>query len=401
MLLICFMLSCNKNPEVLPVFKSVWDEDVYFFGKNLEEQHKDLFHQMPRTIFTNAITQLRSEVDSLDKSAIITELMRILAQVGDAHTSIDWSLSFNHFPIEFSYFEDGVFISKISIEQSAYLMEEITGLNGISLAKLEQLIRPVLTHENESQFYNNFPTYLGLNQLLVALKVIDKDAPLTVELANGGSLVVDNKGNNPNLRSILDLVAKPLYLKKIDNYYWSTFLEKENLFYLQYNQCQEKANQRFEQFTEAVMNQLDEQNKDLKLVVDLRNNGGGNSNIAKPLIEALTTRVNNNTLLSKNIYVVIGKQTFSSAVLNTIQLEEALNPVLIGEPTGGKPNHFGEVKTFTLPNSGLTIRYSSKYFNTYQKDADADSIYPDIELKVTSKDFKTGEDPILNYIINQ
>ncbi len=53
------------------------------------------------------------------------------------------------------------------------------------------------------------------------------------------------------------------------------------------------------------------------------------------------------------IFVVIGRRTFSSGLLNAHDLAARTRAILIGEPTGGKPNSYGEVESFTLPRSGL------------------------------------------------
>ncbi len=37
------------------------------------------------------------------------------------------------------------------------------------------------------------------------------------------------------------------------------------------------------------------------------------------------------------------------------------NATLLGEPTGEKPNGNSEVRTLTLPNSGLKIQYSAEF----------------------------------------
>ena len=99
-------------------------------------------------------------------------------------------------------------------------------------------------------------------------------------------------------------------------------------------------------------------------------------------------------------YVIIGNRTFSSAIINTIDFEKKLDAVLVGEPTMGKPNHYGEVRSFVLPNSKIGIRYSTKHF-IFLKDKDPDSIYPDYRISTEFEDFINGKDTILNKIFNE
>ncbi len=82
-------------------------------------------------------------------------------------------------------------------------------------------------------------------------------------------------------------------------------------------------------------------------------------------------------------------------MLNTVELKQKTKALTVGEPTGGKPNHYGEVKQFTLPHSGWKVSYSTKLFKAAQMEGDPDSIRPDIPVKVTGSDYFAGRDPVL------
>lgn len=105
----------------------------------------------------------------------------------------------------------------------------------------------------------------------------------------------------------------------------------------------------------------------------------------KPLERYLSQR----SALGKEgrLFVIIGRQTFSSGILNAVALKKA-GAILIGEATGGKPNHYGEVKSFTLPNSNLDVTYSTKYFKMLSEDTP--SLMPDIPAPLTMADYLKG-----------
>ena len=96
------------------------------------------------------------------------------------------------------------------------------------------------------------------------------------------------------------------------------------------------------------------------------------------------------------LYVIIGRRTFSSAVLNAMDLRNETEAILVGEPTGGKPNHFGEVKNDRLTNSGLRFTWSVKYFTV--TDGDPASIFPDVDVRNTIDDYRAGNDVVLKEI---
>ncbi len=129
----------------------------------------------------------------------------------------------------------------------------------------------------------------------------------------------------------------------------------------------------------------------------MRYNGGGNSSQGTEFINKLSESkyLNQNT----KIYVVIGRQTFSSAIINTMDFKEKTNAIFVGEETGGKPNHYGDVRNFILPSSGLNVNYSTKYF-TIIKD-DLKTITPDKIIEFSFSDFSKGIDPVFEWIKNQ
>ncbi len=67
------------------------------------------------------------------------------------------------------------------------------------------------------------------------------------------------------------------------------------------------------------------------------------------------------------MYVLIGRETFSSATLNALDFKEMTDAVFVGEDTKEKPNHYGEIRGPTLPNTRLKVGYSTEYFY-YEKD---------------------------------
>ena len=56
-----------------------------------------------------------------------------------------------------------------------------------------------------------------------------------------------------------------------------------------------------------------------------------------------------------NLYIIIRRKTFSSAVNNCVYAKSNSNAIFIGEDTGGNPNGYGEVQLITLPNSKKQI----------------------------------------------
>jgi hypothetical protein len=93
------------------------------------------------------------------------------------------------------------------------------------------------------------------------------------------------------------------------------------------------------------------------------------------------------------IILLIGGNTFSSAAdFATICKDNGL-AVIYGTPTGGQPSCYGDVLSFTLPNTGLKCGVSHKYFRRpdFSKDPE-DALYPDVFLAQDPESYFKGKD---------
>ena len=131
-----------------------------------------------------------------------------------------------------------------------------------------------------------------------------------------------------------------------------------------------------------------------KLIIDLRFNGGGDSGLLTKFIDKIV----NIKKINKygHLFTFIGEKTFSSAVLNALYLKKNTKAMLVGHPSSGSPNHFGEVKQFLLPSTGLIVSYSTKYFFTI--DVKSDTLYPDKYIEYNFNDFINGIDPAYGFV---
>jgi len=84
--------------------------------------------------------------------------------------------------------------------------------------------------------------------------------------------------------------------------------------------------------------------------------------------------------------------------MNADDFCEKTHAVLYGEPTGGKPNSYGEVRTFTLPSSKMTVQYSTKYWHLNKK-ADPPALAPDVLIELSSADYFAGRDPVMEAVL--
>jgi C-terminal processing protease CtpA/Prc len=106
------------------------------------------------------------------------------------------------------------------------------------------------------------------------------------------------------------------------------------------------------------------------------------------------------TIFKGNTYFLVGDGTYSSAIILTSLVQDNKLFPTVGQPTRGRPSHYGETLVIKLPNSGIVCRISCKKFfrPDVTKDAE-DSLYPDVTIWPTFEDAKSGRDPVLEWAI--
>jgi len=91
--------------------------------------------------------------------------------------------------------------------------------------------------------------------------------------------------------------------------------------------------------------------------------------------------------------------TFSAAQLLTASLERETHALFVGEPTGGKPNHYGDAKRVTLPNSGIVLAVSTLYWERGGPDDQRIWLEPDIPAPPSARAYFAGRDPAMEAIL--
>lgn len=88
-----------------------------------------------------------------------------------------------------------------------------------------------------------------------------------------------------------------------------------------------------------------------------------------------------------DVIFIQGKNSFSSSTLLLTMARDNGIGIIIGEPSGGKPSHYGDVLYCTLPNTGTIATVSHKHFRRPDSKAtNCDCIVPDVMIELNSPD---------------
>jgi len=148
----------------------------------------------------------------------------------------------------------------------------------------------------------------------------------------------------------------------------------------------------FSEFTSEV-SQILPQESVRRLIIDLRDNGGGDNMLAEPLRRILIkSRFNR----PGGIYVLISPGTFSAAMNFATRLERETDAIFVGEPTGSSPNHYGDAVLKKAPLSGTPYLISTERWQDSSPFDHREWILPDLPALPTFDDYVNGRDAALN-----
>lgn len=347
----------NKN------WNEKWTEDINFLKEELIKNHINLFAYTTAESFNKKIEDLKKIIDQLDYEEIKVEIAKIVASIKDAHTFMVFPAR-KFLPLKFYYFDDGIYIIDTTKEYKNLLFKKILTIQEMPISDVLKNISEIVSFENEYLFKAQSMKYLQLAEVLYGLLIIDDIDTIKIGFENSETYVKTTSSSN----LLFTNTKLPRYALNESRNLWFKILDTNEL-YIKYNSCRESNEDPLSLKLKEIINLIEEENIN-NITIDFRNNLGGNSTLFEPFIEYL--KIKN----IENLNIIIGRETFSSALLNVYNLKLNTNAKIIGEPSGGKPNCYGEVLRFTLPNSKFIISYSTKYYKLIDDDSIM-ALYPD------------------------
>ncbi len=384
-----------------------WLIDLSELRNGLEAGHPDLFHAGRQAEYEAVEASLGSSAEATQDGERRADLMvagiaRLLATIGEGHTSINSSPT-SYYPFAVHWFavpgdQSARELRVVRVQDSyrAYLGDTVVTVGGVAVSQLAATIDPYLSVDRPTGYPRAEANLLTNPRLMRG-----------IGLADGGGVTYGLRDASGSLHTVTvgEVDASALHLVDIwsggdkqralsfqhsDERRWYEIVG--NTMYLQYNQCDLDAYG----FFQGVVKRLREGDLN-RLVIDLRQNGGGISLPGSWFARELSGISAVNRV--GGIYVLIGPGTFSSAEMMAADLMDRTKALFVGEPLAESVDSWGEVKRFTLPNSGLVIGHSTRFFN-YSKGKDlrtVDGIIkpdPGLERVPTYDEWAAGGDPV-------
>lgn len=375
-----------------------WKADLEQLREELPLLHNSLFHNISREEFDRKIDALKATDKGMTPHRVVVEFAKLIALIGDAHTTLEVPRS-KMLPLKFYCFDEGVYIIAAGAGQEELIHRRVLEIDGIPMEEVIHLLTEMIPHENFQFVKAQLPGHLASADILYGIGIAKsvEAVELTVEEESGQryktllSSIAFSAWETLEPAPTFSVTEEelPLYRRNARLNYWSAIMEDGQTLYVKYNKCKTMEAYPFPEFVEGLKKILTNQPVLSKIVIDFRNNSGGDSELFRPFLEWLGKWEKEKP--GASIVTIVGRDTFSSALLNVYVLKFNTKSIFIGEPTGGKPNCYGEVGYFKLNESGLAVRYSTKYYYLID-DYTWDSFYPEVTNPVSIRDYLGNRD---------
>jgi tetratricopeptide (TPR) repeat protein len=394
-----------------------WRFDLRLMAREIARRGYAPFRQISHEEFDRRVAVLDAKVPKLTDTQIVIEMMKLTAAVGDGHTMIyaffERPELLDNIPIEFAFFEEGLFIVAADLRFSDLLGTRVIRFGDRSVAEVSQALDPLISRDNPAapqvmgpMRMRNVPLLAGLGLIPdprhVSLTVQDEGGKLRTVTLPADSNVPSRKlwdGYPQNWRRLVDTLPAPLplYLKNPYKDYWFEYLPDRKTVYLQWNHIHSDPVEPIDKFFDRIAQFVQEHPVD-KLTLDMRWNNGGDTGLVPPVLESLIRDVKIDQ--PGKLFVIVGHRTFSAAQNAVTMIARFTPAIFVGDTTGSSPNFIGEDVALQLPYSKLMVSISDLYWQSSWPTDYRAWIPPVIYSPPSFAEYRQNRDRALEGILN-
>lgn len=396
-----------------------WRQDLRALERELSERHVDLYHTVSEDTFKTAVDELYDRIPGLTQPEILVGFAQLVAMIGDGHTSFyagnQKKRQFHYYPIMLYSFSDGIYLTATTEEYAHLFGKRLVQIDQTPIDEAFRKISTTIGADNDMEYQYTVPFELVRPEMLHVLGIADSSdgaeyvfedgtrqtfSRMTVKkwldldwlVANG---LFGPERKSPSMR-LEFLFANALTLPHLKErkYYWYEYIEEHRTLFLQYNICWDQEDRPpFKEVVEEMFAFMENKSVE-RVIVDLRQNSGGEPLTAEPLIEGLEQRPEIGA--GGKLFVLVGRRTFSAALTNAAQLRSRAGARVVGEPPRGKPNSPSEGRDIDLKRTRTWATVSTQFVERDAALGDVAYLPVDIPATYTFDSYRRGGDPVLD-----
>ncbi|BDQ13164.1 S41 family peptidase [Sediminibacterium sp. TEGAF015] len=392
-------------------------EDFQFWKKVMSESHVNMYHAIDENIFQEqAALLIKALPKKVNQQQAIMFFGKIAALLNEGHLGLPAA---KYADSLYTQSERFPFLLKTVSEKTLEVDQDLSR-KGI-LARGTKIVS--VNNRKVAELNKQFKSYFGgldhwkLQQVgtyvrkLLFLHEIKSPFRITAITPEGKKIQYTVKGYNKQEADSLNKVLAQQNSMRVMPYQFEW--RQDSIAYIQYNNMTTLNNRPFSRFLDSSFSVIRNQ-KAKGLIIDIRENGGGNSALAEMMIPYFSNKayrlsagmkwkvsehyklfmkgslgenagpsfyfalpndsiyhyqvkelqqpLENSLRFSGKTALLIGPNTFSSANMFSDGIRTYELAKVFGEPTGEPGNDYGEMFNFMLPNSRIIARAPSKMF---------------------------------------
>ena len=401
----------DQPPEPDRTLEARAAADLDLLLERLETIHPEPFHGLPREKWVGELRDLQSRLPDLSADETVVEVMRLVALLSregrDGHQFAQPQPGHEApmLPLRLYFFEDdGVDELVVTDALPPYddlVGATVTSLGGVPIAELLSMTEPLVPRDGPATVLTFQPQYLLRTEVLRGLGVTTGDA-VSVTLEQDGATVERELEpvsfeEHEAFAGWLGVIRLPFrddmrYLESYD--VPLTWERMGSALYVRLTEIRDRPEPPLERA--ARDRRLD------RLVLDLRQNPGGDNHNNPPVVDLARTFQERHR--GAPVVVITDRVTFSAASNLATDLERLVDPVFVGEAMGGGLNFWNDVSWVNLDALPVPMQVgvSTRY---WQQAADPDdprlTIEPDLPVTVEAEDYFAGRDPALEAALGE
>lgn len=385
--------------------------DIDALHKFMRATHPDLTHRTPQAEMDAYVAKFRAEAKALSWPRYVVGVYRLVRLAGDGHSAIyplpESGPGFDtRLPLLTEAFADGLYVVGADAPYRDAVGKKVVAIAGQPTAGIVATLSGVWPHENEMWVVRWLPLMLRRPGYLHGAEIASGDvaAPITFTIAESGArrdiavkpiaAAEDAEHQKSTWVHARDDAkrAKPTPLHGTHAPFSFHHIKDRKAVYAVYRQSDDAEKETVGAFAARLFKFVAD-NPVERLIIDVRENGGGNNYKNQPmLLGMIKSKVDRPGAL----FVLTSRQTFSAAQNFVTHAERWTQAMFVGEPAGSSPNHFGDARPFELPATKLSVIIASLRWQDSDPKDSRPWIMPDIVARESFVDYAPGRDVALD-----